>query len=120
MMDLDMAKEVIMLILENMKSERERKQLMEQYDRVRFKETDHRPGNFYWELSVDNENGETLPFTAGVQSVFFWEQTQNIPIDCIIHFGNGYMDGLEVYSADGTIFESLCLDNIKIVEVATS
>jgi len=65
---------------------------------------------FYFDKIVDRV--DNLVF--GVLSVMFWELTQDIPIDCILHLKNGYMDSLEIYSCDGRGFEDIDISNIDI------
>ena len=115
-MNQDFARKIILLLIENLQKEEVERGLIGQYNNVRFENTDHKPGNFYWELSVSGIGEKVLPVATRIESLFFWERTQNIPIDCIIRLQDGYMKSLEVYSADGAVFDHLCLDNIEIVE----
>ena len=68
----------------------------------------------YVNLKVNQDMGSVSTIQFSVVSVMFWEYTQNIPIDCILHFKNGYIDSLEVYSCDGRNFENINLANIDI------
>jgi len=52
--------------------------------------------------------------TLGTMSIMFYELTQNIPIDCILHLRNGYIHSLEVYSCDGQAFETLDMTAIDV------
>ena len=58
------------------------------------------------------EKADTSNF--GVLSVMFWELRKCIPIDCILHFKDGYIHSLEVYSCDGSAFDDIDIENINV------
>lgn len=71
---------------------------------------------FCFNTNMDN----VKPVSFSFVSIMFWEFTQNIPIDCILHFRNGYIHSLEVYSCNGNPFETINLNNIDIKQLTTS
>ena len=87
-----------------------------QLSKVRFAKTDHYVNNKYVSFKKKTfVKLKPLPFSN--MSVMFYELKQDIPVECIIFFEKGYLKGFEVYSCDGTIFESVNLDEIKVEQV---
>lgn len=112
---------IIDLILTNRRiGEGERDVLEKQRTHMKIKETNHRPGNKYWLFSVDKDANGIFPVQFRTLSVCFEERSQGIPIDCILLFKEGYIDALEVYSCDGTVFETINMENLGALQFSIS
>jgi hypothetical protein len=111
-MDYQLINKIVDLILEN-----ERIQnidlIRSQRKNLSIEKTEDLGNNKYISFKVMDDDNFSVSFFE-VISVMFWELTQNIPIDCILHLKNGCINSLEVYSCDGRNFGDLDISNIDI------
>ena len=100
-------------------SDEEREIIERQRRYMVVKKTDHYDSNRYWYFAIYNPKERIIPIPVrrSTLDVHFWDRTQNIPFVCILFFNDGYIEGLEVYSCDGTPFETIDLGNIEIIGI---
>ncbi|MDR2183076.1 MAG: hypothetical protein LBE55_02770 [Clostridiales bacterium] len=69
----------------------------------------------YITFTVEPDLKKISAANFSVMSIMFWEPGRHIPIDCILHFKDGSIHGLEVYSCDGSAFDDIDIEGIDIV-----
>ena len=112
--------DIIDLILASVDIAEQGKVLVEkQREHMTIKKTEIFENHKFAYLSVNNQHKiDVHPAASGVIYILFWELSQDILLDCILHFKGGYMDILEVYTPDGTPFETIDLNNISDIRLA--
>ena len=119
MMSKELIEKIISLILENTVNPKEA--ISEQIKSLIIMETELTDSRKYFTFDVDRSVGMADNSSFGTLSLKFGELTHGIFVDCILHFKEGYVHALEVYSCDGTPFEDLDLTNIGLgIPVASS
>jgi len=119
MMSQELIAKIVNLILKNTVSPKDT--INEQIKRSTVVKTELTNSRKYFVFDIGKSVEMVDNSSFGTLSLMFWELTQGISVDCILHFREGYVHALEVYSCDGTPFEDLDLTNIGLgIPVASS
>ena len=106
---------IFSLILTNEEISEEQKRIIErQWAKAKVAKTDHYVNNRYWEFSVNRNANAIFSVAFRILDVYFWDLTQNFPVHCILDFKDGYITALEVYTPDGSLFETIDMENIDV------
>ena len=93
-MSKELIEKIISLILENTVNPKDA--INEQIKSSTVAKTELTNSRKYFVFDID-KSAEAVDNSAfGTLSVIFWELTQGIPVDCILHFREGYVHALEV------------------------